>query len=81
MLRTFEVTAYHGENNSKHTGRTITCNTPWDAATIFARELGCEIFDVRVEQATSVNDKLFSNWSAGWTGSGQRIYVKEQIGG
>ena len=79
MNRTFEVSAYSGEQNRVHTERVIIANSAFAAATQFAEEFGAEVYSVRSEQPVEVEGFLSSVWSAGWSGSGLRIWIKEQL--
>lgn len=81
-LRTFEVSAYHGENHTLHTVLRYRYSTPAESANAFAKTVGLgELFmPMRKEQPITQDGSLFSVWSVGASGIGQRIWIKENIG-
>lgn len=80
-MRTFEFVLYHGVGNILKTTATISGNTPFQACGKFCEQMRCISYALREEQPVTQDDKLYSVWSAGCDISGQRIYIKEQIGG
>ena len=80
MIRKFVVSAYMGFGNSIHNKTTIECSTVHEAAKRFAAIHEGTVYSVRVERPFTENNILHSMWSASWSQSGQRIYIRESIG-
>lgn len=81
----FVVLLHHGEGNKEKTvDYPLIANGPHQAATRFLERHFPDqtLIAVRQEQPYTDNDgRLFSVWSASNTASGQRIWIKRQIGG
>jgi hypothetical protein len=80
MTRSFTVSAYMGENNSEKVIVKIDKFGPHEAAKEFAEKHNSDFYSIREEHPESNEKGLFTVWSAGWSGSGQRIWIREYIG-
>lgn len=80
MQRIFTVSAYVDPGNQTKVVKTIKAFGPHEAATAFAAEREETVYSVRPEPTQTKDDGLYAFWSAGWSGSGQRIWVAERIG-
>lgn len=78
-IRTFFVSLFCGEGNTRQIEATYTKPTPFDAFDAFCAENECVGYSLRQERPESKGDDLFSVWSGGCSMSGQRVYIREQI--
>jgi hypothetical protein len=77
--RTFQVSAFVDAGNSTKIKKQITHISAHGAATQFALDRAECIYEVRMEQPETIDGQLYKVWSASWSGSGQRIWVREAL--
>jgi hypothetical protein len=79
-MKTYIVTLKHGTANALHTEGVYRANSQHEAAKKFAYDLHCIVFPLQTERPYEQDGKLYAMWSAGNDISGQRVYIKTQIG-